>query len=141
MTEQQAASLIGRLLPEAVFSVTEDRRRLMAAAMAATFSPDFDLEEKSRITRAIATLEPSDIVTLRAVHAASGAVRSRSAQGEGQATEPRHSADQVSLAALVATACVLETLQIGSYQYRASALGSALLRFLAEWEPSSAAAP
>lgn len=47
-------------------SAQAERRSMLAAAAAASFRPDYDVEMKSRAERALANLEPSDIAALRA---------------------------------------------------------------------------
>lgn len=106
VTEEEAAAMTGRLIREAVFSATQDRRRLMAAAMAGTFSPDFEVEQKSRITRAIAQLEPSDIVALRDV--AQGRPFGKEGMLSMKSRQAIHRNRQVSLAALEGAGCVAE---------------------------------
>lgn len=134
VTEEQAASLLGRLIPEAVFSATKERRRLMAAAMAGVFDPDFDLERKSRITRALATLEPSDVVTLRKLRERHEAFTRGVFVGE----EP----DQTAALALTLAGCIAlpdhaEKVPDEPRLYRVTQLGSSILSFLADWEPTA----
>lgn len=145
VNEEEAAAIIGRLLPEAVFSATKDRRRLMAAAMAGTFSPDFRIEEKSRITRAIAQLEPSDVVVLRSVKGfglAGPEVVTRNFQERVRNRE-------LSLTALEAAGCIEEIVEPARRDSRGEVhrperrknelthLGSMTLQFIAEWEPAA----
>ena len=64
VTAREVAALVGRLFPEVVHSTTQERRRMLAAALASSFLPDFDGELKSRLARAVAILEPSDVLHL-----------------------------------------------------------------------------
>lgn len=65
ITVQEAIVLIDQYRDHAARSVLDERRKLLAAAAAATFRPDIDVEMKARAERALAILEPSDIVVLR----------------------------------------------------------------------------
>lgn len=65
ITAHEAIVLIEQYRDHAARSVLEERRKLLAAAAAATFRPDLDVEMLSRAERAMATLEPSDIEALR----------------------------------------------------------------------------
>lgn len=147
VTDEEAAAMTGRLIREAVFSATRDRRRLMAAAMAGTLSPDFEVEHKSRITRSIAQLEPSDVVLLRSISQGNpfpfGA-------GTIQETQGRERNREVSLAALAAAGCVVEVVvepartheRTGAHRpertaHRLTHLGSMTLKFITDWEPAT----
>jgi hypothetical protein len=57
------------LFQEAAKSVTRERRIMIAAAIAGGVTPDFEAEERSRLARALAQLEPSDVSMLRALEA------------------------------------------------------------------------
>ena len=65
LDERAATVLFLRLLDEAIESATHERLSLMCAGLAGTFNPDLDVETKSRVARAVALLEPSDIDVLR----------------------------------------------------------------------------
>ena len=67
ITVHEAIVLIEQYRDHAARSVLEERRKLLAAAAAATFRPDLDVEMLSRAERAMATLEPSDIDALRSL--------------------------------------------------------------------------
>jgi hypothetical protein len=62
---ETAERLFTRLFFEAISTTTRERTRLLCAALAGALNPDFDAEMKSRFTRAILALEPSDILLLR----------------------------------------------------------------------------
>lgn len=61
----EAIILIEQYRDHAARSVLDERRKLLAAAAAATFRPDVEIEMKARAERALAILEPSDIDVLR----------------------------------------------------------------------------
>ena len=67
ITVHEAIVLIEQYRDHAARSVLEERRKQLAAAAAATFRPDLDVEMLSRGERAMATLEPSDIEALRSL--------------------------------------------------------------------------
>lgn len=127
VTQKEAVALFSRLQPEAVYSATAERRRMLAAAMAGVFSPNFEVEQKSRITRVIAALEPSDIRILRQSPGAARFVAG---------PPPGYSA---STAALLSTGCIREVVQKvgGGAQYEVTELGKWVLDYLRDWTPSS----
>lgn len=63
---EEAIVLIEQYREHAHRSAQAERRDMMAAAAAASFRPDYDIEMKSRTERALSCLEPSDIAALRA---------------------------------------------------------------------------
>jgi hypothetical protein len=65
LDERAVTVLCVQLHEQAMKSATHERLRLMAAAIAGVFTPDFSLEMKSRAVRALAQLEPSDLILLR----------------------------------------------------------------------------
>ena len=67
ITVHEAIVLIEQYRDHAARSVREERRKYLAAAAAATFRPDLDVEMLSRAERAMAILEPSDIEALRSL--------------------------------------------------------------------------
>ena len=67
MDERAVLVLFAQLHAEAMKSAARDRLRLMCAAIAGIFTPQIDLEMKSRIARAITQLQPSDVICLRRI--------------------------------------------------------------------------
>jgi hypothetical protein len=65
ITVQEAVILIGQLQDQAMRAVTEEHMRLICAAIAGSIRPDIEVEAKARAARAIAQLQPSDILLLR----------------------------------------------------------------------------
>jgi hypothetical protein len=63
--ERAATILFARMLEEAIESPTRERLSLMCGAMTGVINPDLDVETKSRVARAVAMLEPSDVILLR----------------------------------------------------------------------------
>lgn len=64
-TWEELAVLFGQLHEQAMRAVTEERRRVLCAAMAGAFRPDVETEMKARAVRALAQVEASDVVWLR----------------------------------------------------------------------------
>jgi len=64
---QEAQILCLRLLEQATRSARQDRRRMMAHAVAGVFAPDLDSEMKARAERVLEQLEPRDVAQLRTV--------------------------------------------------------------------------
>ncbi|MHB8878882.1 MAG: hypothetical protein ACYC8T_34710 [Myxococcaceae bacterium] len=128
VTDEQAAALFGKLFPEAVYAATTDRRRLIAAALAGTFDPNYDVEMKSRLARAITMLEPSDVLVLR-----------RMAEQHDPLLASTSGPHQVSLPALQAAQCTTAAGHfIGQIQGVAvTEFGRTLLRWIADWQPST----
>jgi hypothetical protein len=147
VTGEEAAAITGRLIGEAVFSATKDRRRLMAAAMAGAFSPDFEIEQKSRITRAVAQLEPSDIVALRDIDKGTPVGHGLLISMEAMQEVRRKRA--MSLDALAGAGCLVEVVvqkertEVSGIprperrEHRLTDLGELTLKFIADWEPSA----
>ena len=64
--EREATALVVRLLPEAAAATTQERRRLLTSALAGLFRKStYRREMRSRVSRAVMQLEPSDVVELR----------------------------------------------------------------------------
>lgn len=65
LDEREAVALFLRLLPEAAVATTRERMEMLAYALAGLFQPDLSAEARSRVSRAVTQLEPSDVVELR----------------------------------------------------------------------------
>ncbi|TQF14203.1 hypothetical protein FJV41_19735 [Myxococcus llanfairpwllgwyngyllgogerychwyrndrobwllllantysiliogogogochensis] len=132
ITEEQFAALFARLFPEALYSATQERRRLMTSAIAGLIVPNLALEEKSRVVRALAALEPSDVVHLRVFvlgdRAANDDIRRWRQLGRG---------GDFSQVALENAGCLVHVDGIGQAGYVATALGKAVVKHLEGWAPTA----
>jgi len=63
----EASALATELVQAAARATTEERMKMLAAAAAGVLTPDLDSEMRSRVTRAVEQLEPSDVIALRRV--------------------------------------------------------------------------
>jgi len=127
---ETAERLFSRLFFESMHATTKERTRLLCAALAGSLNPDFDTELKSRITRAILELEPSDVVLLRRL-TTSGTYDIPDQQVEREA--------QYSHDALNRAGCLdfSEGGYGGGRQTRVTQLGRDLVRYLAAWTPEA----
>lgn len=124
-----------RLWPEAIGALSADHRSLLAAAAAGVLRPDFDVETKSRVLRALSQLEPADIVQLRQLANTLRLFSSKSSGDLGGRYDPHQNApvgtsffrENVLRTAL----CAEET----EYGMKISHLGTEVLRYLEAWEP------
>ncbi|MGO8968999.1 MAG: hypothetical protein ACLQDQ_05445 [Myxococcaceae bacterium] len=125
LTDEQVVALVFPLFEQAVLSATSERRRMLAAAMAGMFQPDVGVETKSRLLRAVSSLEPSDARVLRHLDAAP--------LYEADGTTVHHerlSLPGVSIEALAAAGCV-HLRNMGNIPV-VTDFGETLLRFLGE---------
>lgn len=132
LTEEQFAALFARLFPEAVLATTRERRKLMATAIAGIITPDVSLEEKSRVARALAGLEPSDVLHLRVfvkeMRVPDAEIRLWQKLGRG---EPH------SQTALENAGCLVWREGRGMPGgYLATPLGKAVVKYLEDWSPT-----
>jgi len=124
---ETAERIFTRLFFEAMTSTTRERTRLLCAALAGSLNPDFDAEMKSRFTRAILALEPSDIILLRQLKS-----------GETLVTEGEKAVKQnlVSADALNRAGCVdYDDGYVGDRKRNVTELGRQLLQYLKAWNP------
>jgi len=63
----EEAALVTRLARAAAQATTDERMEMLAAAAAGILTPDLDSEMRSRVSRAVEELEPSDVIALRDV--------------------------------------------------------------------------
>ncbi len=116
--DQEAASVVMRLFPEAVTATTAERRTMLAHALAGLLQPGLSPETKSRVSRAVAQLEASDVRELRRV-AASGSTTG----------QPVHISPE--LEPLLVAGCVLPG--AAGQGVTLTAVGRAVLTVLASW--------
>jgi len=120
ITEREATALFLRLLPEAAVANTHERMEMLACALAGLFQPDLTSEMRSRVSRALMQLEPSDVVELRKLDEA------QRAPGVNPAPEMTPERELLVFAGLIERG--------GVYP---NALGRAVLSTLREWAPRS----
>ncbi len=147
MRAGEPEALVAHFVREAAQATTEERMRMLAAAAAGVLVPDLDSEMRSRVARAVAQLEPGDVVVLR---------RMREYLFQGSSDSVARSLGP-SRGALEASGCVLvrtsdddlrralnEVLEYGHQEVRTLAsvsdVGHAVLRALAIWRPTAAKA-
>jgi hypothetical protein len=124
----EADALLTRLAREAAQATTEERMRMLAAAAAGVLTPDLNSEMRSRVTRALEQLEPSDIIALRVVNAAR-MKHHNVMQIDGQPESSR---------ALLQTGCVFEKPGVGQdTRFEMLSLGRAVLHTLKLWKRAS----
>jgi hypothetical protein len=127
--------LVLMLQREAVYAATSARRRLLCAALAGTFNPYVEIEEKSRVARAVAALEPSDMILLRQVRRMSFPMQAHPLGGEVPAQQP------LQMSALYLAGCISMTapeyaeMRDSPATAHTTSLGEAVLEFLAHWTP------
>lgn len=131
LTEEQFAALFARLFPEAVLAPTRERRRLMAAAIAGIITPDIALEEKSRVVRALAGLEPSDVLHLRIF-----VKDMRVPDAEIQLWRQLGNGQPHSQVALENAGCLVWREGQNKSGYFATSLGKAVVKYLEDWSPT-----
>lgn len=119
-------ALVTRLLRDAAQATTDDRMHMLAAAAAGVLTPDLDSEMRSRVTRALEQLEPSDVIALREVS------RARALdEGVQQISGPPETTR-----ALLQSGCVFRAEGVGyRSNYEVTPLGNSVLRALDLWKP------
>jgi hypothetical protein len=65
LDQREARALFYRLGTEAAQATTVERMRMLAHALAGLYTPDLATEMRSRVSRAVLALEPSDVLALR----------------------------------------------------------------------------
>ncbi|SRR5712692_5403121 len=121
----EAEALVKRLWFDASRATTAAKMEMLAAAVAGLLTPEFDSEMRSRVTRAIEELEPSDVIALREV-------RRLRDSGNGVEYLPGTAQNGV---ALLQTGCLDEARGIGyRTKYDLTPLGRALLQALETWK-------
>lgn len=133
MEEREARALFGRLVREAAQATTKERMHLLAQALAGLYTPDIDAETRSRVSRAVVALEPSDVMSLR--DAASHEVRD-GPQGRGHYVPSRQGSPQMD--ALMVAGCILDVNAAGG-GLMVTALGVAVLKAVEGWAPGGGA--
>lgn len=133
---QQFASLFAgalvRVTPEALGALSDERRRILALAVAGVLRPELAVETKSRLLRATLALEPSDVLHLRdlcesrSTAAQVDLVYRRAAQRGAQT--PSALREQFNELALQAALCLDDDL-------RPTPFGEELVRYLEDWRP------
>lgn len=119
--------------PAAMGALSKAHRSLYAAAVANVLRPDFDVETKSRVLRAIHQLEPGDVVHLRTLGAEVSDI--------GAATERIYR--RAELLSSKAPAAVLEVFREAALEGahcltdrgHITPLGREVVRFLEAWDP------
>lgn len=121
VTEREVCALFPVLLRAAVESTTRERMRMLCAALAGLWRPDFTAELRSRVSRTVLELEPSDLLLLRSL--------------EADEREPRAMLRLDERAEwLVRTGCVLDPNgRIGAPRASVTALGHSVLEAVSTW--------
>ncbi len=65
LDEREARALFFRLTTDGAEATTVERMRMLAHALAGLYTPDLNIEMRSRVSRAVLALEPSDVAALR----------------------------------------------------------------------------
>ncbi len=65
LEEGEANALATSFLRAAAQATTDEKMKMLVAAAAGVFTPDLDSEMRSRVSRAVVELEPSDVLALR----------------------------------------------------------------------------
>jgi hypothetical protein len=126
--ERAATVLFVRLLEEAIESPTSDRLRLMCAGMAGVIAPDLDVEMKSRVTRAVAMLEPSDVLALRRLTADDDMILHKARHPDAVAALYDPKVSPVTWQALSRAGCVDPTTKIDERAFARAIEGEGTLR-------------
>ena len=122
----EADALATAFLRAAAQATTQERMKMLAAAAAGVFTPDMDSEMRSRVSRAIMQLEPSDVLELR-----------RLIEPERRAgiyPAPLMTPEREPLAR---AGCVFDASASIGGGLQVTALGRAVLAALETWEPGS----
>lgn len=139
----EADALVTALLRSAAQATTEARMKMLSAAAAGVFVPDLNSEMRSRVARAVAQLEPSDISELAGLVKLSDRFRNRP-RFLISSRRGRDGSRDSSFASLVAAGCLLVDEQepafsrVGgkaerSIQTLVTATGYAVVRALRAW--------
>lgn len=129
LTLKEALALVRPLYDEALRSPASERIRMLAHAMAGLFKPNYELEMKSRVSRAVGQLEPSDVHLLRDI-------RGTNDPGREKIYKERKG---VAFAPLVQSACVfVDWSGYGGYsKIEVTPTGQAVLDVLAGWQSTA----
>lgn len=146
----EANAVAALFIREAAQATTDERMRMLAEAAAGVFTPDLTSEMRSRIARAVAQLEPSDVLALRRfAQPHGGAIVRTSSRTAFLARGARMRSATDSEAALLAAGClVLVQDQTPPFLSKEkppewqvlpimTPVGRAVLNALREWTPSS----
>ncbi len=125
LDDHEVAAVVMRLFPEAVSATTAERRKMLAHALAGLLQPDLSPETRSRVSRAVAQLEASDVRELRKLaeaHPSTGGQRPASITPQ---LEP-----------LLVAGCILSSppeAGSGGQAIALTAVGRAVVAVLATW--------
>ncbi|HYG70115.1 MAG TPA: hypothetical protein VD838_20740, partial [Anaeromyxobacteraceae bacterium] len=106
-------------------------------AAAGVFTPDLDSEMRSRVARAVAAIEPGDVLSLREVNAAGGHLFVQ----EGDEDSPRPELRNT-MPPLLQSGCVRPVPVLGGMRYTLTPTGRGVLESLRSWkrDPARSAA-
>lgn len=131
LDEREARSLFYRLGTEAAQATTTERMRMLAHALAGLYTPDLDAEMRSRVSRAVLALEPSDVVALREVITGETLrAKATAVGGEFRTSWPLE--HEPVLEALIVAGCIQDDNKTRGGLY-VSALGRAVVKALELW--------
>lgn len=125
----EADALAAALLRAAAQATTKHKMRFLAAAAAGVFTPDLDSEMRSRVSRAVVELEPSDVVALRRALATSPTKSTDRVGGESRDVIPLDRAYE----GLIRAGCIGDPSAMGAFVY-VTRLGHAVALALKCWK-------
>lgn len=146
----EAGALAAKFVREAAQATTSERMEMLARAAAGVFTPDLTSEMRSRVARAVAQLEPSDVVALRSYAGLAHAIRSTLSGSRLRHSGLRRaifSSSDNAQAALIAAGCLLLVQKRAPFARdedplemvaETTELGTAVLKALGEWNPPGA---
>jgi len=124
--EEEAARLIFRVLPEVAAELVAERRRMLAAALAGLLRFDMEAVIRSKVSRVIMQLEPTEVLELRKL------VEDWNTPERKDVTRP--SPERF---ALLYAGCVAYTQGSEPRSFWVTDLGKAVLATLREWAPKN----
>lgn len=147
LSSGEGEALLASFVTHAAQATTEERMHMLAAAAAGVFVPDLDSEMRSRVTRAVAQLEPADVIRLR------GVAERRGLEGSSKSIDVTLGTSRGVLVASGCMAVLQEDEELGHRlaeaarrgstpklrtHARVTIVGHAVLRALDEWRSSEA---
>lgn len=135
LNEREAQALFHRLLVEAAQATHRERVRLLACALAGLIAPDVDVETRSKVSRAVLDLEPSDVLALRKAIAAEPFRNPTEPRVGGEALPYQVVAGDLAYEGLIHAGCLAPAYTWGNGVY-VTRLGEAMAKTLELWRPA-----
>lgn len=129
MERGEAGSLVASFVRAAAQATTDERMDMLAAAAAGVFTPDLGSELRSRVARAVAAMEPRDVVSLREVSVAGGSILVPEGNEESARLELRDTVPP-----LLQAGCVRPVPVFGGLRYTITPTGRGVLEALRCWK-------